>query len=123
MEKGKAPPEAWNTTRLALALGMSPQSVTEQVRAGRIPKTGRGRFDPVAAVSSYCAYLRAGRDEEKGSGQSLTEARTALAIEDARLKRIQAEKLEGTFAPVAELAAMQGELLEALAAIPAFRGA
>ena len=107
----------WDTTTLAQVIGMTPQSVNEQVRAGRIPKIGRGRFDPVAAVSAYCEYLREARDDAKGSGKSLTAARTELALEDARLKRIQAEKLEGRFADVQELIAAESHMLEGIAGI------
>ena len=48
---------------------------------------------------------------------SLEEARTDLAIEDTRLKRIQAEKLEGKLADIDEIMEAESELLEGIAAI------
>ena len=47
----------------------------------------------------------------------MTAARTELALEDARLKRIQAEKLEGRFADVQELIAAESHMLEGIAGI------
>ena len=49
--------------------------------------------------------------------KSLEEARTELAIEDTRLKRLAAEKLEGQLADVAEIEEVTNELFESIAAV------
>ena len=48
---------------------------------------------------------------------TLEAARTDLAIEDTRLKRLQAEKIEGQLADVDQLMEAENRLLEGIAAI------
>ena len=48
---------------------------------------------------------------------TLEAARTELAIEDARLKRLHAEKIEGKLADVDELMAAENGLLEGIAGV------
>lgn len=56
-------------------------------------------------------------DEDHKNKKSLEEARTELAIEDTRLKRLSAEKIEGQLADVNELSEITSELFETIAAI------
>ena len=56
-------------------------------------------------------------DEKHVNKLSLEEARTELAVEDARLKRLQAEKIEGKVADVDLLMQAENELFESIAAI------
>jgi phage terminase Nu1 subunit (DNA packaging protein) len=107
----------WNTTQVSQMLGISTQIVNEHARSGVIPKMGRGKFDPVKAVSSYCKWCRTQRDEATGSGKSLTAARTELAQEDTRLKRLQAEKLEGRLCDVDLVLEAENKLLSGISNI------
>jgi len=107
----------WNTTQVAKMLGVTPKTVNEHARGGVIPKIGRGKFDPIKAVSSYCEWLRQQRDEAAGSGKSLTAARTELALEDTRLKRLQAEKLEGKLCDVDLILDAENKLLSGISNI------
>jgi len=107
----------WNTTQIAKILGVTPKTVNEHARGGVIPKIGRGKFDPILAVSSYCEWLRKQRDEATGSGKSLTAARTELALEDTRLKRLQAEKLEGKLCDVDLILDAENKLLSGISNI------
>ena len=56
-------------------------------------------------------------DKKHANKLSLEEARTDLAVEDTRLKRLQAEKIEGTVADVDLLMKAENELLEGISAI------
>ena len=56
-------------------------------------------------------------DEAHAQKISLESARTDLAIEDTRLKRLQAEKIEGQLADIDEVLEAEGQLLEGIAAI------
>ena len=56
-------------------------------------------------------------DEAHEKKMSLEAARTDLAIEDTRLKRLQAEKIEGQLADVDKLMEAENRLLEGVAAI------
>ena len=107
----------WNTTQVAKMLGVTPKTVNEHARGGVIPKIARGKFDPIASVSSYCDWLRKQRDEAAGSGKSLTAARTELALEDTRLKRLQAEKLEGKLCDVDLILDAENKLLSGISNI------
>lgn len=107
----------WNTTQVSQMLGITPQIVNEHARSGVIPKMGRGKFDPVQAVSAYCKWCRTQRDEATGSGKSLTAARTELAQEDTRLKRLQAEKLEGRLCDVDLVLEAENKLLSGISNI------
>lgn len=107
----------WNTTQVAQILGVTPKTVNEHARGGVIPKVGRGKFDPIESVSSYCKWLREQRDEAAGSGKSLTAARTELALEDTRLKRLQAEKLEGRLCDVDLVLEAENKLLSGISNI------
>ena len=107
----------WNTTQVAMMLGITPQIVNEHARGGVIPKIGRGKFDPIKAVSSYCKWCRGQRDEATGSGKSLTAARTELAQEDTRLKRLQAEKLEGKLCDIDLILDAENKLLSGISNI------
>tara|TARA_R100000808_G_scaffold18668_1_gene40827 strand:+ start:1158 stop:1733 length:576 start_codon:yes stop_codon:yes gene_type:complete len=107
----------WNTTQVAQMIGVTPKTVNEHARGGVIPKIGRGKFDPINAVSSYCKWLRQQREEATGSGKSLTAARTELAVEDTRLKRLQAEKLEGKLCDVDIILDAENKLLSGISSI------
>ena len=60
-------------------------------------------------------------DEQHAQRISLEQARTDLAVEETRLKRLQAEKIEGEVAGVTELMEAENALLEGIAQI--IRGA
>ena len=107
----------WNTTQVAQMIGVTPKTVNEHARGGVIPKIGRGKFDPIKAVSSYCKWLREQRDDATGSGKSLTAARTDLAVEDTRLKRLQAEKLESKLCDIDIILDAENKLLSGISNI------
>ena len=56
-------------------------------------------------------------DEQHAQRISLEAARTDLAIEETRLKRLQAEKIEGEVAEVSALMKAENDLLEGIAQI------
>ena len=56
-------------------------------------------------------------DEQHAQRISLEQARTDLAVEETRLKRLQAEKIEGEVAGVTELMEAENALLEGIAQI------
>ena len=56
-------------------------------------------------------------DEQHAQRISLEQARTDLAVEETRLKRLQAEKIEGEGAGVTELMEAENALLEGIAQI------
>ena len=68
-------------------------------------------------MSSYCKWCRGQRDEATGSGKSLTAARTELAQEDTRLKRLQAEKLEGKLCDIDLILDAENKLLSGISNI------
>jgi len=107
----------FSTTNMAKFLGITPQMINDHARSGVIPKIGRGKFDPIKAVSSYCKWLREQRDEASGSGKSLTAARTDLAVEDTRLKRLQAEKLESKLCDIDLILDAENKLLSGISNI------
>lgn len=56
-------------------------------------------------------------DEKHERKMSLEEARTQESMENAELKRIQRQKLEGELVPLSEMLPMQSRLLEGISAI------
>ena len=70
-------------------------------------------------VGSNKAYIaiKSDRGASNGDGVTLEQARTDLAIEDANLKRIQREKLEGKLADVDEVIDKATELANTIEGI------
>jgi hypothetical protein len=56
-------------------------------------------------------------DAKHEKRMSLEEARTQESMENAELKRIQRQKLEGELVPLSEMLPMQSRLLEGISAI------
>ena len=84
-------------------IGVSRQAVSEMVRKGVVPSTGRGKLDLDAARIAYCAHLReqaAGRLGSDANGDALD-----LTAERARKEKEQADQL------AMKNAQMRGELL------------
>jgi len=75
------------------------------------------RFDLKAPLSCKDIFTLKPLDEKHANKISLEEARTELAIEDTRLKRLQAEKIEGQLADVDQLLEAENALFEGLASI------
>ena len=75
------------------------------------------RFDLKDPISCKDIFSLQPLDEKHANKISLEEARTELAIEDTRLKRLQAEKIEGQLADVDQLLEAENALLEGIASI------
>ena len=75
------------------------------------------RFELTGEISCKDIFDLKPLDEKHANKLSLEEARTDLAVEDTRLKRLQAEKIEGTVADVDLLMRAENELLEGIASI------
>ena len=87
--------------------GFDRQAITRRVK----------RFGLTGDISCKDVFDLKPLDEKHANKLSLEEARTDLAVEDARLKRLQAEKIEGKVADVDLLLQAENELLEGIAAI------
>lgn len=75
------------------------------------------RFELEQPISCKDIFSLKPLDEKHANKISLEEARTELAIEDTRLKRLQAEKIEGQLADVDQLMEAENQLFEGIAAI------
>ena len=113
----KAPPVAPDSeaslTMLAKISGTDKGDAKSSLVEARIPSKKGTRNADLYPLLPAMKVLINRKAEARTVQQSIIDRNT----EDARLKRIQAGKLEGNFAPVEELAAMQGDLLEGVAAI------
>ena len=76
-----------NTDELADLLDLSQNRVLMLVRAGHIPRIGRGTFNRRDAVRAYCEYVRKHPTGRGSSDPAYTAAKTRAA-------EAQAEKLE-----------------------------
>ena len=92
---------------LASATGYSRDAITKRVNRFGLPSD----FDPKKVLALIPL------DEVQANKISLEEARTDLAIEDTRLKRLSADEKEGRLADVFQLIEAENELLEGIAAI------
>ncbi len=90
---------------LAVLLGMTRQSVAEQVRSGVLDRAGRAQFELVSSVNRYCDHLR----RHAGRVGRPAESSDALKAERLRLTKAQAEAQE------AKNRLASGELVEAAA--------
>tara|TARA_R100000655_G_scaffold80681_1_gene120094 strand:+ start:77 stop:781 length:705 start_codon:yes stop_codon:yes gene_type:complete len=113
----KAPPVAADSeaslTMLAKISGTDKGDAKSSLVEARIPSKRGARNADLYPLLPAMKVLINRKAEARTVQQSIIDRNT----EDARLKRIQAEKLEGNFAPVEDLAAMQAELLDGVAAI------
>ena len=112
------------TNEFAALLGISRQRVNELAREGVIPKSGRGRFDPLTAVPAYCEWLRGAPERRSGEhGDALKEAKIRLTSEQAEKAALDNDKTRGLLLPADEVerawAAILVNLRANLLAVPA----
>jgi tRNA splicing endonuclease len=75
------------------------------------------RFELETPISCKDIFDLKPLDQKHKNKLSLEEARTDLAVEDTRLKRLQAEKIEGQLADVDQLMEAENQLLEGISSI------
>jgi len=75
------------------------------------------RFELETPISCKDIFDLKPLDQKHSHKLSLEEARTDLAVEDTRLKRLQAEKIEGQLADVDQLMEAENQLLEGISSI------
>ena len=98
-------PKVVHERDLAALLGMSRQSIAEQVRSGVLDRAGRAQFELLPSVNRYCDHLR----KHAGRAGRPSESNDALKAERLRLTKAQAEAQE------AKNRLASGELVEAAA--------
>ncbi|MHA6644630.1 hypothetical protein [Mesorhizobium sp. A623] len=99
-------PKIVHESQLAALLGVSRQTICDQVRSGILERVAPARFDLAASVKSYCAHLRthaarAGRPSEAGDAYKV--ARTAKMRADTELAEIKAAHARGELVSAAEV--------------------
>tara|TARA_R100000458_G_C8104230_1_gene129694 strand:+ start:157 stop:546 length:390 start_codon:yes stop_codon:yes gene_type:complete len=72
------------------------------------------RFELESPISCKDIFDLKPLDQKQKDKLSLEQARTDLAVEDTRLKRLQAEKIEGQLADVDQLMEAENQLLEGI---------
>jgi phage terminase Nu1 subunit (DNA packaging protein) len=101
-----APVTEVTADELAQWVGLSPRQIYRHETEGHMVKLGKNRFDLQASIRAYCEWLR----DQAHHGRPVTgTAKSALAEENLRLKREQAD------AVALKNAQARGELVEASA--------
>ncbi len=101
-----------NATELGKYLAMTPQQITEKARKGEIPKVGRGKYILKDAVSAYVKRLREMYETAVGRGQSLTDARAALAISQKEETDFRLSVAKRKWMPVEDAQVILGRLCD-----------
>lgn len=104
----------WSTAQICKVIGLSRQQLLEAVKSGYIEQETRGQYDPVVAVSGYIQHLK--RRAGIHQSQELMQARTELALQQARKAKVVADEAEGSVVQVEDVRADMTALLETIAA-------